>query len=55
MLWKKVPDAAREWAGDVSPKTLYAAKVMDDRIKRVSRTDAATGGLQPRSAGGRSY
>jgi hypothetical protein len=23
--WKKIPDAAREWAGGVSSKTLYAA------------------------------
>jgi excisionase family DNA binding protein len=25
MRWLKVPDAAREWAGGVSAKTIYAA------------------------------
>jgi excisionase family DNA binding protein len=25
MEWKKVPDAARTWAGNTSPKTMYAA------------------------------
>jgi hypothetical protein len=23
--WKKAPDAARDWAGGISPKALYAA------------------------------
>ena len=25
MRWKKVPEAATEWAGNVSPKTMYGA------------------------------
>jgi hypothetical protein len=25
MQWKKVPDAAKEWAGGISAKTMYAA------------------------------
>jgi excisionase family DNA binding protein len=25
VTWKKVPEAAKEWAGGTSPKTLYAA------------------------------
>jgi hypothetical protein len=25
VIWKKVPAAAREWCGDISPKLVYAA------------------------------
>jgi hypothetical protein len=25
MEWKKVPAAVKTWAGDISPKTMYAA------------------------------
>ena len=32
MAWKKVPDAAREWAGDVNPKIVYAA-IRDGKCK----------------------
>jgi excisionase family DNA binding protein len=30
--WLKVPEAAKEWAGGVSPKTLYAA-IRSGRLK----------------------
>jgi hypothetical protein len=30
--WKKVPDAAREWAGNISPKVLYRA-IKDGKCK----------------------
>lgn len=32
MVWKKANDAARDWAGGVSVKTLYAA-VRDKRLR----------------------
>lgn len=31
MQWKKVPEAAKEWAGGISPKTMYAA-VRDGKL-----------------------
>jgi hypothetical protein len=32
MRWLKVPEAAKEWAGDLHPKTLYAA-IRSARLK----------------------
>jgi hypothetical protein len=32
VIWKKAPDAARDWCGDVDPKTLYRA-VKDGKLK----------------------
>jgi hypothetical protein len=32
VIWKKAPDAARDWCGSVNPKLLYAA-VKTGRLK----------------------
>jgi hypothetical protein len=34
--WLKVPEAAKEWAGDVSAKTMYAA-IRDGKLMAASR------------------
>jgi excisionase family DNA binding protein len=32
MVWKKIPDAASSWAGNISPKTMYDA-IRKKRLK----------------------